>query len=92
LGEGFRGVKVYIFEDLGFGLESLPRKTFQEPDGEETKPKEKKTSMDSKNENVMCVNQRSGIPNSSNPSFLKNTATNPAPRSVYTHPNDKKCG
>ncbi len=47
-------------------------------------PKERKTSMDSKNENVMCVNQRSGIRNSSNPSFLKNTATNPAPRSVYT--------
>ena len=31
--EGFRGVKVYKFEDLGLGLESLPRKTFQERDG-----------------------------------------------------------
>ena len=81
--EGFRGVKVYKFEDLGLGLESLPRKTFQERMAKKS-PKERKTSMDSKNENVMCVNQRSGIRNSSNPSFLKNTATNPAPRSVYT--------
>jgi hypothetical protein len=31
--EGFRGVKVYIFEDLGLRLESLPRKAFQKRDG-----------------------------------------------------------
>ncbi len=47
-------------------------------------PKEKKTSMDSKNENVMRVNQRSGYKKLLESIVLKNTAANPAPRSVYT--------
>ncbi len=93
LGEGFRGVKVYIFEDLGLELESSPRKTFQERDGEETKPKENFFSMDSKNENVMCVNQRSGYKKLLESIVLKKHRHQPSTsKRIYTHPNDTKCG